>query len=1136
MPAGGNFTGCCGSNGESCQNPTEPVTTVGLCLADGRPIAVTVVRDCAGGTVQEGWLDLTTGQWTAGPPPEGTGACTGQRAQFEVGQWCDLDPDGSVIAPVLVEYEYGELGQLVGVRTLTPDGEPYEVAGTLGLCPAGADDSSPPEPCRHCETVILCDTITPSPGDSPGEDLQTVVTFLRTLCRDCDGTIIDVTDTLLDGTTAYVTQGEVGSCHPPADPGDETSPPEPCLHCTTTILCDTPTEVEPELLQPGATSGVLASGVGWQMDCAGPDPQGQTGWWQWAPFPCPTDAPLTVTFDRPVAATWAVRVGQLGTLGRVVMPAGTVPVEIHPDHDWDPDTLTLLARPGAGTAFGSTAVSRFAHPSTDVLVFPGDTGGAGSVARRLIGEFTAQPDPVPVPFARTLCYGCDGQIVSTTDTTLTGEPYEPAGEVGVCHQPETKPCAAAVQVLRLCDLNPDTAPDEQGRVCATPFLRHLVFGCEGQVTTSRDTTLTGEPYEPVRVVDCGTHLPALSELQWPLTSIDDDPDGTVGRDYVYTLTHPETGEVARVRLSTTSDAGGPCDWEAPPGPDNPPVFNNPTTYTYTLDEAAQQMDRFALDFLDLDTFEGIHGLSPIPDAVQWLEGSGVWNGDRIDADVNNSVVRVFWNTPPGTIRHSYSNSGGGFACHSAILAGITMRPEGCCSCDDGGESPGPEPCRDSSTLLLCDVATLDTVTVLDTTERADADGWQLTAFDNGGCGTIADPDGPVPGPPVWSADGYLSPRADRQLGPACGPWSGYDTASVRWVLTKTFEAPQDGVAVVEAAGFAGDGGARVRINGRDVGLYGQWDQPAVSGSNQVPVTAGPNVIEVEVRDNGGPTWVRGRLDVVMSRTTQFFRHVVTDCETGQVVSVADTTLDGEPYEVAGEVGQCEPIDRQEPCGDTELVTLCDTTDDGTTTVFLRRLVFDCYGQTTSAADLTLDGQPYEPTGQIGLCHTPTGESPGELCQVVDTFTTCGCDDLTEESDGEIVCYTNVWGVDCDGQVSLVHTYRDDPAVAYTPTNPVPCQEVSTPGDPIVGVQTQRLQLDPGQAWAATTVPLLQTVTISAHGGEGQVTTEAGVSTLFEGESVTWSVVHEYETVLRGPLTVQATSGVVTVTYTEGVTA
>lgn len=149
-------------------------------------------------------------------------------------------------------------------------------------------------------------------------------------------------------------------------------------------------------------------------------------------------------------------------------------------------------------------------------------------------------------------------------------------------------------------------------------------------------------------------------------------------------------------------------------------------------------------------------------------------------------------------------------------------------------------------------------------------------------------------------------RSGLSIGP--GPsYDSYDTAPVRWVMRKEFTAPEDGVAVVSSTTFRGDGGARVRINSVDAGMYGQWNMPATSGTAQIPVTAGPNVVEIEVRDGAGNNWIQGRLDIVMTRTMQFMRRTVVDCETGATVSVVDTTLDGDPYTVTGEVGQCETL-------------------------------------------------------------------------------------------------------------------------------------------------------------------------------------------------------------------------------------
>lgn len=298
-----------------------------------------------------------------------------------------------------------------------------------------------------------------------------------------------------------------------------------------------------------------------------------------------------------------------------------------------------------------------------------------------------------------------------------------------------------------------------------------------------------------------------------------------------------------------------------------------------------------------------------------------------------------------------------------------------------------EPCRDTSETLLCDVAALETVTVLDTTGVPDADGWTVISYTDGGCPPDNPPAGTPPFPPIWGnvipyAGPALGIRADQQLGATpCGAWSGYDTAPVRWVVSKTFQAPEDGTAVVQAVGFRADGGARVRINGTDVGLYGQWNQPATAGSAQVPVTAGPNVVEIEVRDVGGPNWLAGRLDIVMTRTNQFFRRTVTDCVTGEVVSVTDTTLDGQPYEVTGEVGQCEPV--AECCEppppetrlDVESEVLCIRDQDGEITgqVVVERVYDDQTGERTEQrlTDPTTGDAVTLPAGaELVVCDEP----------------------------------------------------------------------------------------------------------------------------------------------------------------------
>lgn len=432
---------------EPCCSPG--IASTGLCLGDGTPIAVMSVSACAecGGAAAaptvSGWINLLTGAYTAGPPPAGSEPCLGQPQQFEVGQWCDLDGAGEVIAPVLVEYEYDDQGQLVGVRTLTPGGDPYAVVGTLGLCPQAVGEP---------QYVEMCDV---QPDGS-------IVRFLRGFTPNGDG--------------------------------------------------------------------------------------------------------------------------------------------------------------------------------------------------------TANPD----------------------DIDVDGNTYTPTGTVGAC-----EPCASSVQTTRLCDLNPDVEPDDQGRRCATPFLRHMVYDCAGELVATHDTEIDGvTPYTPVQVVDCqcgaGGSVPSLVELVWPQTDVIADPDGTAGNDFIYLLTNPQTGETAEVRLNTLTAPAANCGVWTPGNnvsvnaPNGNPSANS--RFTFTLDAAAQQMTTFRLDFIDLDTFEGVRGLTPPPDRVEFSVGAGTWTpgSGNISATVANSTAHAYWDNPPPSITHLYANNGGGTACHAAALEGLTLIPGDCC--------------------------------------------------------------------------------------------------------------------------------------------------------------------------------------------------------------------------------------------------------------------------------------------------------------------------------------------------------------------------------------------------------------------------------------------------------------------------
>ncbi|MFD9422301.1 MULTISPECIES: hypothetical protein [unclassified Streptomyces] len=1400
------------------------LASTGLCLADGTPIAVLAVTACADcGTDAaapevSGWLNLLTGTFAAGPPPVGSEACVGQPQQFEVGQWCDLDAAGEVIAPVLVEYEYDDTGQLIGVRTLTPAGDPYAVVGTLGICPGAVND---------VEYVVLCDT---------GTD-GTVTEFLRQLTPTGDGTS-STSDTLLDGTTAYTPVGRVGTCggslvpcgtgtggtpgvsgpivsgneelssvalSRPISPATEHEVPGmgalitggtwhlPATKCGVSTsgqdhglgalrlpavprpLCDAGTvtvTIRLNYAQEGPDAGQASTGAlflmyhqpdGSAVQAGGHafpqnTPAGSSGTrevtatipadrlavgqvyavvsaetWQksfnvaakckawtfseWSaefaydvtgcpdlpPPPlaqlvkvCPTDpipvtvepgkdtevavlcnndedgtvtqflrayqvdsesgqvgvvadtlldgttpfeplgrvgvcpqpsrvceshllcdvAPLPVqvpagggttgtlpngvtytraggtwmlgqpwwlmnqatqtwTFDTLVSVQWGVQIRR--NIDCLVLPEGTEVVALAPVHTYNAASRTLCTT----AASNNTSVSTFRHPSTTELTFNGP--GVAPFLGRMIGLVDVAPPTIP--FLRTTCRDSEGDVLDVTDTTLDGTTaYTSTGTVGVCHPPEAEPCASTVETLRLCDLDPTVEPGDDGRRCAVPFLRHLVHDCAGTLAETRDTAMDGTtPYTPVEVVDCGSGgVPALRELVWPQSGIAEDPAGTVQHDFIYTVTNPETGEAAQVRLHASSPASGAC------GAYNPasPVFNNPTTYTLTLSSAAQEMTTFRLDLLDFDTFEGVTGLNPLPSRV---EGDVTWTGSTIRANVSNTTAYVYWDAPPPTIAYRYGNTGGGNACSAVRFQGTTLLPDGCCGCGDG-----TEPCRDTSSTLLCDTAAQEAQTVFDPSSRPGADGWQVVSYTGVDPAVPAESALPYDAPHPAGSPAFMGARSDLYAGAGPG-WPGYDIAPHRWILRKVFEAPEDGVAVVTSAGFRGDGGARVRVNGIDAGMYGQWNQPATTGTAQMPVTAGPNVVEIEVRDGAGSNWVQGRLDIVMTRTVEFLRRQVTDCETGAVLSTTDTTLDGEPYEVTGEVGQCTPAaecceqpppelrvdveadvmcirdaggdvtgqvlverlyddqsgDRtaqrltdpttgnavelpagaelvlcQEPAyPDVEALQLCDTVGEADPVPFLRHLVYTGEATAPTVLDTLLDGTtPYTVAGAVGACDSPCRAHVVEACR---------WDDTDGDGVGD-VRYVELVSVDgCTGVLTPVGTYLPDMTGPYEPVAPVDDGPVA--GAPAArGVQAHRVLLPAGASWDAATVPLLQSVAVVAH-GTGQVTTVDGPSALAAGESIGWSVARDSDAGLTGPLTVSAIDGPVAVAWTRSVT-
>lgn len=181
----------------SCGDDTDSLM-LGLCLGDGTPIGVVYHRDGAGAPVQDGWINLLTGTFSAGAPPVGTVACGTSRSIELSGILCDVSGGTTVNGVVLVQYEYNPDGSIASTTLLNAvTGTPYGApVGTITVCPSGAG-----QPEKDME--VLC-------------DLPSGVPFIRDYARNAVGAVTGFTDYTLAGA-AYVLAGTAGTCTSAAD-------------------------------------------------------------------------------------------------------------------------------------------------------------------------------------------------------------------------------------------------------------------------------------------------------------------------------------------------------------------------------------------------------------------------------------------------------------------------------------------------------------------------------------------------------------------------------------------------------------------------------------------------------------------------------------------------------------------------------------------------------------------------------------------------------------------------------------------------------------------------------------------------------------------------------------------------------
>ncbi|CAL9613014.1 hypothetical protein SUDANB1_05667 [Streptomyces sp. enrichment culture] len=496
-----------------CDQPREPAATVGLCLADGTPIAVVVTRDCQGITREEGWINLTTGAYSTGNPPAGVMACGESRSVSTTGTFCDVDASGNVVGLVLIEYTYAADGSVSSVRLVdATTGQTYTAQGTVTTCPAGVDQ---PEQ----DLVVLCDVAADG----------TVTRFIRDYRRDENGQIVGHTDYTLAGAT-YQPAGTVTVC--------QGEPAEPCRNTSTLLLCDLPTDGTPAPTvtdtAPGSfypyPTGVATAGAQTLWDggtltfpaASAPQP-GTTGTVRTAA--ANVQAPRPVCDAGTAHVSVQVDVAQLGpddgcaATGFLGLYNGTseadrIALDTTPRNTpagWT-GTLTVEADvPAADLAAGNIAV---------VLAFDAydDSGGVCPGVRHTawqLSQFAAtvvyDQTGCDTQFLRNVVTDCEtGQVIAVTDTTLTGQPYTVTGAAGQCQAgggnccPEP-PCPAQniVQADRCDDTTGDGLAD-------TSYVELLGVDCTGTPTSLGTYTCDlSAQYTPTAPVDCDAPDPVV---------------------------------------------------------------------------------------------------------------------------------------------------------------------------------------------------------------------------------------------------------------------------------------------------------------------------------------------------------------------------------------------------------------------------------------------------------------------------------------------------------------------------------------------------------------------------------------------------------------------------------------------------
>jgi hypothetical protein len=950
-----------------CAEQTTPTATLGLCLADGTPIAVILTRDCSGTVTRDGWIDLTSGTYSTGAPPPGAQACGDSRAFELAGLLCDTDPTtGDVLGLVLVEYAYNADGSLASVRLVDPaTGNTYTLQGELRRCPGGEDTATADQ-----DLVILCDV------QADGTSTE----FVRDYRRDpVTGLVTGHTDYALDGTP-YTPTGTAGACTPEA---------EPCRNSTTLLVCDLPTggtpaatatDTDPTPYYPYPTAAPVAGaqtlwdgGTLTLPPGTGPQP-GTTGSVNslaatlQAPRPACDNGTAHVTVTLNVQQTGPDNgCGPTGHLrlftgttqtALTVLPAGT-PAGYF-------GTLTVEADvPAAELAAGNVAFA-LALDAYD------DTAACTPSPRRTgwtLSAFTATVDydqtGCATQFLRTVTVDCEtGTVLTSRDTTLDGQPYTVTGEPGQC-QPTggagtpTEPCRNTSSLL-VCDLPTGGTP--------TP--------------TVTDVTNTATPYEgsglgATPVTAGAAALWSGGTLTIPATDNGPGPDHVNQhlRSFAATIQADRPGcdtGTATVTASIRVQRTGPNDALGGNGLWDLWVSGTRVAFDRTEQNAAVGYTETLTATAEVPAADLAAGNVTVSGALE------TW---QTTAHVGGWIVDRF------TVTTAYDQTG----CATQFLRSVTVDCDGAViavtdttmdgqpytvvgevgQCEASGGSCCPEqPCGDTELAQLCDL-TYDPQAPIPTP----AGDFALTG------NVVAANDGTT----LWFAQANQEANGVAELtvgGLLPATLYEFRFASA-WVgAGNPTPATNNAIYLLEIL----DGATALASRTRNVSNGSNAFPGGVLTEDMPPLafTAPPSgavTIRFTDQTTGGPVNDRDlylmplevRTAVLTLSSTPFLRRFTYDCD-GNLTSTQDLALDGTtPYVVQGEAGVCTAdggaAGAATPCDVQNVIEACrcdDADGDGIAdTDYLELLGVDCEGVLTSLGTYTPDlTAPYTPTSPV----------------------------------------------------------------------------------------------------------------------------------------------------------------------------